>query len=189
MNDAILRLKVLINLARMPVVKTTIMCIFIVVFFQSCSVVRLTFNGVNLPSEVKSIYISTFYNDVYEGPANLEVLFSEELRDFYQKNTPLRITNTDADLELGGLITKYDLTPIAPSGGEDQRAELQRLTIEVKVFFTNNYESDKGFEDRYFSYFSEFDANTNLSDVEDELIVEIFDQIIFDVFNSTVADW
>ncbi|MDH5599005.1 MAG: hypothetical protein OEY34_07765, partial [Cyclobacteriaceae bacterium] len=63
-----------------------------------------------------------------------------------------------------------------------------RLTISVFVSYTNINNDEFDFE-RNFSFFADFDNETNLSDVEQDLLDEIFDQIILDIFNASVANW
>jgi hypothetical protein len=58
----------------------------------------------------------------------------------------------------------------------------------VQVKFVNNFDETKNFESQFAAY-EDFAQNRTLSQVETELITVIFDRIIYDVFNKTVADW
>ncbi len=169
--------------------------ILVLVGFAACTGVKLTFSGVNLPPEVKTVSISTFFNETAQGPANIDILFTEDLKEYYQRNTPLDLIAADGDLQFAGAITSYATAPVAPgastnnNGAIDQTSQLQRLTIRVSVEFINRFSQENSFAKQSFSYFSDFPADQNLSDVENELIDEIFEQIIFDIFNKTAADW
>jgi len=45
-------------------------------------------------------------------------------------------------------------------------------------------------ENKSFSFYKDFDQNTeDLSSNEQEFVEEIFDQIVLDIFNSSVANW
>jgi hypothetical protein len=145
-----------------------------------------SFTGINLDPNIKTIAIANFYNNAGNGPANLSQSLSERLRDYYQGNSPLKITSPDGDLLLSGTIVGYDVTPVAPSA--DQSASLNRLSIRVQVKFVNNFDETKNFESQFAAY-EDFAQNRTLSQVETELITVIFDRIIYDVFNKTVADW
>ncbi len=153
-----------------------------------CAKVSFTFTGANLPPEIKTFSIANFYNDAMDGPANLGVRFTEGLKDYFLRNTSLNRQDEGGHLEFSGRITSFAVTPDAPGGGEFQTALLQRLTITVEVEFINMVDDEKSFK-QPFSFFSQFDGNTTLSAVEDGLITVIFEQIIFDIFNKTVADW
>ena len=152
----------------------------------------ITFTGFNLHPEIKTIKITNFGNEASEGPPNLEVRFSEEIRDYYLKNTPLAQISPNVsgngDIEIAGKITSYLVAPLAAGANALQSADRQRLTMVVKVEFTNYFEESKNFEQN-FSFYEDFDADQNLTEVEDQLLKVIFDQIIVDIFNKTVADW
>lgn len=165
------------------------LCIFVYVSsLFSCAGFGFTFTGANLDPAIKNFNVETFYNEAMDGPANLNIQFTETLKTYYQRNTPLKIIESNGDLGFSGKITRYEVTPEASGGGELQNAQLQRLTIAVNVDFVNNYDDSKSFV-KDFSFFEKFNAEENLSDVEDKLIKKIFEQIILDIFNATVADW
>jgi hypothetical protein len=157
----------------------------LILFFPTgCGI--YSFTGISLDPSIKTIAIANFYNNAGNGPANLSQTLSERLRDYYQGNSPLKISNPDGDLLISGTIMGYDVTPVAPSA--DQSASLNRLTIRVQVKFVNNFDETKNFESQFAAY-EDFAQNRTLSQVESELITVIFDRIIYDVFNKTVADW
>jgi hypothetical protein len=145
-----------------------------------------SFTGINLDPNIKSIAISNFYNNAGNGPANLSQTFTEELRDYYQGNSPLSVTSPDGDLVVSGTIIGYDVTPVAPSG--DAQASLNRLTIRVQVKFVNNADESKNF-DSQFSHYADFQQEQTLSQVEAQLVDVIFERLVYDIFNKTVADW
>ena len=62
-----------------------------------------SFTGANIPPEVKTISIQTFYDEVGTGPPNLSQLFTEKIKDYYQQNTSLSIVAAnEGDLTIGG---------------------------------------------------------------------------------------
>jgi hypothetical protein len=137
----------------------------------------------------QTITIRNFTNDAGGGPPNLSQLFSEKLRDYYQQNSKLQVVNESGDWMLEGNITAYTITPIAPTGTET--AGLSRLTIVVKATFTNNKEGPneiKSFESD-FSFYRDFPQSQSLSAVETELVNDILDRIVFDLFSRTTSNW
>lgn len=164
-----------------------IFCVSAIVL-TGCAGASVTFSGSNIPPEVSTIAINQFFNDALDGPANLEIQYTESLKEYFQRNTKLVLVIQEADLVLEGKITGYRVTPMAASAGSVEISQLQRLTVTVQVTYTNNFEEDKDFE-QSFSYFQDFPASQALSDVEAELLPVIFEQINFDIFNKTVADW
>jgi hypothetical protein len=156
---------------------------------SSCGV--YTFTGTN--TNANTITILNFYNDTGMGPATLSQQFTERLRDYYQRNTSLTIVETGGELLVEGSIVGYNTMPVAPiASGNDQQADVAgstRLTIRVQVDFTNTLNEEEDFS-RSFSFYDDFNSQTsNLTAEEDQLIDTIFEQIIFDIFNATVANW
>ncbi|MCS6968686.1 MAG: LPS assembly lipoprotein LptE [Cytophagales bacterium] len=158
---------------------------------------NFTFSGVNLDPRAQTIQIEMFYADVPTGPANLAIQFTESLREYFMRNTRLKLVSNNGHLRFSGAITAYEVTPVAPSAGSvqstagiefQQLGALQRLTIKVKVNYENTFDESENFEQE-FSFFKDFPQNQTLSQVEQQLITEIFDQIILDIFNKSVATW
>jgi hypothetical protein len=166
--------------------------LFLICFILSaCGV--YSFTGANISPDIKTISIQTFFNDSGNGPPNLSQTFTEKLKDYYQQNTSLAIVKDDGDLQLDGSIVRWDLTPVAPTASGDQNmpdaAGLMRLTITVKAEYINVKDDTFNFN-KSFSFYDDFDPNrTTLTAVEDQLIDTIFEQIILDIFNSSVANW
>jgi len=155
----------------------------------SCGVYSLT--GTTITAETLSI--QTFYNDANNGPANLAIIFTDNLRDYYQQNTSLSQVIEGGELQIEGAVTGYRLTPVAPSAAANDQindqANLTRLTITISVDYINLEDEEQNFTKKSFSFFSDFDNDLGLTAVEDQLIKEIYDQIILDIFNTTVANW
>ncbi|GJM30492.1 MAG: hypothetical protein DHS20C17_31270 [Cyclobacteriaceae bacterium] len=161
----------------------------IILTFNGCGV--YTFTGTN--TNAQTITILNFYNDTGMGPATLSQQFTEELRDYYLRNTSLNIVEAGGELLVEGSIVGYNTMPVAPiASGNDQQTDVAgstRLTIRIKVDFTNTLNEEEDFS-RSFSFYDDFDSrSSNLTAEEDQLIDTIFDQIIFDIFNATVANW
>jgi len=161
----------------------------VAMMITACSV--YSFTGVNTTAE--TISIQNFFNDSGEGPANLSQRFTEELKDYFQQNTNLTLVDNDGDLQLEGSITGYRTRPVAPTAARSDEvadvAGLTRLTIQVNVDYINVQNEELNFN-RGFSFYEDYDSrNSTLASEEDRLIEVIFDQVVFDIFNATVADW
>jgi len=117
---------------------------------------------------------------------NLSQLFTEGLQEKLIKQTSLNQITDKADLEFSGQITEYDVKPMNISQGD--MAAQNRLTIGIKVKFTNNKEHEQDWE-KTFSAYEDFDSNRSLNDVEDELVRLIIVKLTDDVFNASIANW
>ena len=89
-------------------------------------------------------------------------------------------------MHLEGEITGYQLTPMAISA--DTYASETKLTITIKVRFTNNKNPTEDFEKTYSAY-QTLDSNLMLNDVQDELLKTMIDEITDNIYNDTVARW
>lgn len=165
--------------------------ILIMPLLQACNV--YSFTGASLGPEVKTISIQGFFNDSGGGPPNMSQIFTEKIKDYYQQNTNLTLIDNNGDLLVEGSISRYEFTPVAPraSGSNEigDVASLMRLNITVNATYINTYDDEFDFDNRSFSFFADFSAEQDPASVEDELIDEILDQIVFDIFNASVANW
>lgn len=145
------------------------------------------FNAASIDyTKISTITINEFPNQAAMVYPPLSQLFTENMKDMYNRKTRLQQVSQNGDLELEGEITGYDLTPTAVK--EDAWASQTRFNITIRVRYTNRKEEGKDFE-QSFSAYREFDANQMLTDVQDELIQEISEEIADQIFNATVANW
>ncbi|EKB50746.1 LptE family protein [Cecembia lonarensis] len=168
-------------------------CIFALWLMQACSV-SYSFTGTNINYDIiKTFSVDNFFNDSGGGPANMEQLFTESLKDFYQRNTQLELVRNNGDLQFSGAINRYTITPQATVTTTDpnlpDRAGQMRLSITVEVEYVNTVKEDENIK-RNFTFFKDYDPrNTSILQVESVLIEEIFESIIQDIFAATVANW
>ena len=141
----------------------------------------------------KTIAVEDFFNNTNLAPANIGQTFTNRVKDYYQQNSSLRVVPESGELLIGGMISAYDINPVAPvSTGDPNQpnyAALSRLTITVRVTYEDTVEPKNSFKDRSFSFYRDFDNNVNFTTVQEDLEKRIFDQILVDIFNATVANW
>lgn len=118
--------------------------------------------------------------------APLTNVLNEKLKDTYTRQTRLNLIDRNADLELSGEVTGYDITPMSVNA--NSLAAETRLTLRVNVRYTNNTNHDEDFERSYTAY-RNFDSNLLLTDVQDQLIEELVEEICDHIYNDTVANW
>src|SRR5574344_995884 len=156
------------------------------ILMSSCSI-SYKFNGTVIDyDKIKSISIVDFTNQAAMVYAPLTAKFNEELKDIYTRQTRLNLISRNADLELDGEITGYDITPMSIS--TNSLASETRLTIKINVRYINNTNREEDFEKVYSAYRG-FDSKRMLTDVQDELIEEITKEICENIYNDTVANW
>ncbi|MFN3405509.1 MAG: LptE family protein [Cytophagaceae bacterium] len=160
----------------------------IILLLNSCTVFRYSFREGQIPPEIQTISIKNFLNEAGGGPPNLSQLFSEKLRTYYQQNTNLIIVRDQADWVLEGRIIAYNVVPVAPQ--QNETAGSNRLVMNVSVKFTNNVnKTPASFEANFASPPADFPQNRSLTEVEAQLIDQITDQIVLDIFTRTTSTW
>jgi hypothetical protein len=159
--------------------------LLLTVLINACSV-RYSTTGASIPEAAKTISVLYFPNRADIVNPGLSSEFTESLKDKFISQTKLEMISDSGDLSFEGEITQYYTRPAAISG--DETASLTRLTIGIKVIFTNELEPDKNFEST-FSHYEDFDADQSLEQVEGELIPQILEKIIEDIFNRAVVNW
>jgi len=118
--------------------------------------------------------------------APLSQQFTEAVKDKYTRQTKLRILRNGGDLDLEGEITGYSFMSMAVKDGE--YAAQTRLTITVRVRFTNNTNPEEDIE-RSFSAYSEFSNESTIDLAQDAACEAIIKEIVDQIFNETVANW
>jgi len=153
---------------------------------SSC-LITYRFNGASIDySKTQSISIADFPNNAALVNPNLSTNLSEGIRDIYSRQTRLQVLRKGGDMELEGEITDYSLTPMAISA--DNLSAETKLTVVVKVRYTNNKSPEESFEKTYSAY-QTFDSSRLLSDVQDELCALMITEIAESIYNDTVAKW
>lgn len=146
-----------------------------------------SFTGASIPPGAKTISIATFPNYAATVNPQLSQKLTDELMQMFSSQTPLNVMTTDdGDLQLEGEITGYDTRAAALSSADE--VSMNRLTITIKVRFTNTVDPDASFE-QSFSRYRDYAASRDFSSVESSLVSEIVTELCEDVFNKSVVNW
>nr|WP_320117348.1 LptE family protein [uncultured Marinifilum sp.] len=167
-------------------IKFIIISIAIAAVFTACKV-SYSFTGGTLSTSVKTFSVQYFPNRAPLVNPNLSDQFVEELKEKFRNQTSLdEIVDAEGHLNFEGEITGYRTQALDIKA--DEIAATNRLTVTIKVRFTNEIESENDF-DKSFSAFADYDSTKQLTDVEDSLLEEILEQIIDDIYNEAVVNW
>ena len=160
--------------------------ILLLVILTSCTI-SYKFNGAAIDyNTTKTISIAEFPIRAALVYPPLGPAFNEALTDIYTRQTRLSMVKTGGDLQVEGEITGYDLSPQAVT--EDAYASQTRLTISVKVRYTNTKNPNLNV-DQTFRAYRDFSSSQMLTQVQDELISQIVDELAELIFNATVGSW
>jgi len=154
----------------------------------SCWPSKVTFIDGSMPPEWKAFYVGVLENKAANTPLSYPLNLAESIRSGIQNNTKLQLSNAadNADVDIEGSINSYSITPVALQEGDN--AAKNRLTVSVNfVFYVSSPEEDEMLLNA--SRFIDYDANTDLSTVENDLLQEVTDQIVQDVLNKLRSNW
>lgn len=151
---------------------------------SSCGI--YSFSGTSIQPDVKTITINYMEYKALKVNPMLATNLTEALKDKFRKLTKLEQVDMDGDMEISGQITGYEVS--ATSITANEQAAQNRLTVSVKIQFTDRLHPEEDL-DKSFSAYADFDATQLLDSVQDALCEEIIDKIVEDIFNATVAQW
>jgi len=150
----------------------------------SCGI--YSFTGTSIQPDVKTITIPYVEYKALRVNPSLSGDLTEALQEKFRKLTRLEQVDQDGDLELVTEVTGYDIKTAAVTANE--QAAQNRLTISVKITFTNRkYPEDD--VSQSFSAYEDFNADMSLDAVEAGLCETIIEKLVEDIFNATVAQW
>ncbi|MGL4909276.1 MAG: LptE family protein [Bacteroidales bacterium] len=169
--------------------KTTYKLLFIygllVVELAACTF-KYSFSGASIPPDAKTFSVQFFPNIAPLVNPSLSSDFTEALKMRFLTGTRLQQTDYDGDFSFEGQITGYGVTPQAITAGEI--AAQNRLTISVRVKFFNRIDEKQNF-DKSFSQFQDYDSQRSLAEVEAELVTEVLEKLMEDIFNAAATNW
>ena len=156
--------------------------------FSSC----YTFKSTGIPPNINTFYIAEFENNAANVVPTLAYDFTQALLDKIRDESRLAFVDTDPDVEFSGAITRYAVTSEAPEeiNGRPTTA-FNRLTIAVQVDYVNNKEENTQKKEwsQDFSFYLDYESTDNLLDIQDDLILQINEQLVEDIFNRAFSDW
>jgi len=168
------------------ILKSVAIIVASVLLMTGCSI-SYKLNGASIDyNTIKTISIDAFSNRAAYQWAPMAPMFNTTLSDKYNNQTKLRQVKRDGDLMISGEITSYDQTNKSISA--DGYSAMVQLKMTVKVKFVNNKRHSDDF-DKSFSANREYDSSQQLSAVQEELVQQMIDDIVDQVFNATVAKW
>ena len=167
------------------VVAILVLC-FSFLLLTGCSV-SYKLNGASIDySKTKTIEIAEFpiRSSYVWGP--MGPMFNNKLKDMFAYHTRLQQVKRNGDLVLSGEITQYSQRNKSVSS-EGYSAQTE-LSITVNVRFTNNKNHKEDFE-RQFTASQSYATTQSLNSVQEQLVSQMCDDLINQIFNAALANW
>ena len=165
-----------------------ILLLFIVVLtlVTTACTVKYSLSGASIPPDAKTFSVAYFPNNAPMVAPILSATLTDELTQRFASRTSLVQVEDGGDFAFEGEIVGYSSTTSSVSSGD--YALQNRLTISVKVKFTNAIDDKMSFN-RNFSAYADYDSTKLLTEVESELIPQIVEQLVTDIFQAAASNW
>lgn len=158
---------------------------FGLLFFSFLLTGCYSFQGASIPPDVNTYSVGFIENRAASVNPRLSQTLTEKLKD-KMNNTRLNFVRENGDFIFGGYINTYNIAPIAVQGNANTTQN--RLSVAVTIKFECPKHPDKNFEQEFKS-FQDFDASKNFTSLENNLVSEITDQIVQEIFNKAAVNW
>lgn len=149
--------------------------------------IKYSLSGASIPADAKTFSVAYFPNNAAMVSPILSSTLTEALQDKFLRQTRLQQVDEGGDFAFEGEIINY--TSTTESVSSDDYALLNRLTITVRVRFTNALDESQSWQNKTFSAFANYESTRLLTEVEGELIPEIVEQIVTDIFQASASNW
>ena len=165
--------------------RVLILALAAVTMLTACTV-KYSLSGASIPPDAKTFSVAYFPNNAPMVAPILSATLTDELTQRFATRTSLVQVEEGGDFAFEGEIVGYSSTTSSVSSGD--YALQNRLTISVKVKFTNAIDDKMSFN-RNFSAYADYDSTKLLTEVEGELIPQIVEQLVTDVFQAAASNW
>lgn len=154
---------------------------------HGCGVqIKYSLSGASIPPDAKTFSVAYFPNNATMVSPILSSTMTDALVDIFTRRTRLMQVDDGGDFAFEGEIVNYTSTTASVSS--DDYALQNRLTITVKVRFTNALDESQSWN-KTFSAYEDYDSSLLLTEVEGELIPQIVDKLATDIFMASASNW
>ena len=168
----------------MKKIKHAIAAAMILLCCQSCGI--YSFSGTSIQADIETVTINFCEYKALTVNPTLANNLTEAMKDKFNKLTRLEQVEYDGDLDISWAVTGYSVSTASVTA--EETAAMNRLTVNVKVQFTNKkYPADN--LENSFSAYADFPSTELLDAVQDSLCEEIVEKLVDDIFTACVAQW
>ena len=136
--------------------------------------------------DLNYFFVEDFRITARNAPATIDTDFEEALKNKIRSESRLILNRSEAQVIFSGAVSGYTVQALAPQPGET--VALNRLQITVTLSYQDLTDDEKSWDQSFIEY-AEFSSDVLLSDVEDQLLITIFDQLTENIFNQAFGDW
>ena len=152
----------------------------------SCHV-NYSLSGASIPDYAKSFSVQYFKNQAQLAGPTISQTFTDALRNYIASHSSLSLV-PEGDLDFTGDISGYTIAPVTVSSSAPAQSATTRLSITIDVTYTDKKDPKKCFN-ASFTRYADFPSSQNISAVQNDLITQINNQLVQDVFDKAFNNW
>ncbi len=145
-----------------------------------------SFKGIVIPDEVETFEVPYVEMTTPDAPPSINIDFQDKLIQKITRESRLVFQDVAPDVTMKATISDYIVESLGANS--QNNVDANRLKISVRIEFTDSKDEERNWK-KTFSQNREFDAGVNLLSVQDDLIEQIFDDIVEDIFMSAFTNW
>lgn len=157
--------------------------ILVIFLFCSCSV---GFKGTSIPAEVKTFTVENVIDNSYNAPSTYPTDFQVALSNKIRRESKLKANDRDPNLTYKVSISNFAVSSQAPVSGAVSAINRLEIVVQVQAIYSKNESLNWS---KNFSRFTEFDANTNFSTIENQLTTALNKLLTEDIFIASFSNW
>jgi len=153
---------------------------------SGCSV-SYSLSGASIPDYAKTFSVQYFKNQAQLAGPTVSQTLTDALRNYIASHSRLSLTDA-GDLDFTGDISNYTITPVTATSSAPAQSATTRLSITIDVTYTDKKDPKKCFTSSFTRY-ADFPSSQNISAVQNDLITQIENQLVQDVFDKAFNNW
>lgn len=158
-----------------------------VLLFSNINCKVYSFTGASVPAEIKTVRVQPFGYKARYTNSQLSPQLTDKLRQKIVSQTKLtQVSNDNADYDISGYISQYDVTTSAIS---NQQVATNRLTVGVNFTLLNRKSPGAEPENYSISRSFDFSATLTLTQAEQKLNDEMIRNLTDEIFNKIFSNW
>lgn len=159
-----------------------------ILLLTGCGVaIKYSLSGASIPPAAKTFSVAYFPNNATMVSPILSTTLTDALVEMFTRRTRLTQVDEGGDFAFEGEIVNYTSTTASVSS--DDFALLNRLTITIKVRFTNAVDEKASWQNKTFTAYEDYESTKLLTEVEGTLIPQIVDKLVTDIFQASASNW
>ena len=145
--------------------------------------IKYSLSGASIPPDARTFSVAYFPNNATMVAPILSSTLTDALVDMFTRRTRLMQVEEGGDFAFEGEIINYTSTTASVSSDD-----YALLTITIKVRFTNALDEKQSWN-RTFTAYEDYESTRLLTEVEGELIPQIVDKLVTDIFQASASNW